>query len=246
MNVLERVVNSVGEPGKHDLWLRSISGGAELLAYLGDEWVKICGGCKKTIIDVGDGSSFEAKLDACSKLSKAVIDGSINDCLLMGTDEGVIYVTPPRGVMYYQATGTTIPCEVSNTDKIAYTPEQYEIINGLFNQIKARSSSILALGMDSKGGMVRNDETGKLYITGVIDANNGFTYYLVDENGHVYVADPNNDIETIIPLTLFRIKAIHLSENIAPLDSNTVVISESDAQKLVGSYFGTFEMGSFG
>lgn len=43
MNILERIINSVGEPGKHDLWLRSKEGGAELLAYLGNEWVPICG-----------------------------------------------------------------------------------------------------------------------------------------------------------------------------------------------------------
>lgn len=189
MNIIERVVNSVGEPGKHDLWLRSTSNGAELLAYLGDRWVPIAGGgggdsCKCGLVKVqGDPVNAEKlSWDGFAALSDAWIDGNIGNAVKVSGGE----MKFPRKIYHSEndsAISATVCYDDNNSDseyKLVYDSTVYRFFAALDNYL-----AIIAPGYDLGGGyyatnVINKSKEGSLDVV----APPGVLMYIYDSVNH--------------------------------------------------------------
>lgn len=196
MKVLERVVESLGEPGKHDLWLRADGNKAQMRVYLGNEWVPVC--CSEggggLVVEAGDPSDIQSAADneklfiALGQMREAIESGN-TDITTVST-----YSNPGGSATYYnkmfdymvRSDGVISVDSNSGTYWLTETKEQFDFL--------ARYNEYVANAEDSPGIMLQQeDDTGSVY--GYVDI------VRVDErpasgyvNGKMLITEDNHPI----------------------------------------------------
>lgn len=228
MKVIERVIQSAGEPGKNDLWLKEHADEVQMYAFYNGQWVPISGGCYcgNTYIDFPMVNNTEAKLYIAKQLAKAEEDGNIHNCIIRSPmGPGAVEEFRISSVIFPAGSGNfPFAVDIGNTSyTVAYTSEQYEILHDILQR-----SGESDLYMDEKGAVL-GVKGGRLVVCDGKEMP-GDSIWICNEDGYLYDVTLTEDI--VLPTSIAEITVS--GDSVHDLDGASVTLSNDDAQKLIG------------
>lgn len=199
MKVLERVVESLGEPGKHDLWLKANGNKAQMYVYLGNEWVPVCcsgGSSGGLVIDTVDPSN--PTISAADNEKLFISLGQMREAIESGNPDFTLvntYSGPEGSATFYnkvsdyyvRSNGIMAVNSNAGTHWITETKEQYDFL--------ARYNEYVADAEDSSGiRFQQGDDTGDVYGYVDIKAAVGDPTASGYVNGKMLITEENHPI----------------------------------------------------
>lgn len=238
MRVFERVIESFGAPGKHDLWIKPADGGYEVKAWDGQKWAGVGGGSGSgsemggsKVVKLVANSDESAWLNSLADLVEVVASGEYEGGIYVSepnNPNGVRY-SPIAGCEYFVGNNGSVKYQTSDSSGTIYSDYVYdspdvlrwlstvgeemcEVAGGYF----VRNERLVTFMQMSDGTAMSVNLTN--------DNDDSISLYVCDDDRHPYLFDISDGIIT----------GVGLFDIVAPEEASYVCLSHDKVNPLVG------------